>query len=141
MAPYMSLPGQNNKKRTTDGKKGGIRTWTTTIDTSNKKYNWGEENVLEITPLVKVRGGNSEVDGAMLCRKGMYRDRSCGSHSEVPNVVIQNTPETAGQFVTIYDDQPNIQMPIGSTDTTELLRLDNCGVPIGSGVIAGEEPR
>ena len=141
MAPYMSLPGQWTEKRTTDGKKGGVRTWTTTIDTSNKKYNWGEDNVLEITPLVKVRGGNSEVNGAMLCRKGMYRDRSCGSHSEVPNVVIQNTPETAGQFVTIYDDQPNIQMPIGSTDTTELLRLDKCGVPIGSGVIAGEEPR
>ena len=141
MVPYLNLPGQNTNKRTTDGKKGGVRTWTTTIDTNDEKYNWGEDNVLEITPLVKVRGGNSEVGGAIMCKKGMYRDRSCGSHSEVPNVVIQNTPETAGQFVTIYDDQPNIQMPIGSTDTTELLRLDNCGVPIGAGIIAGEEPR
>ena len=141
MAPYLKLPGQNTKKRTTDGKKGGVRTWTTTIDTNDKKYNWGEDNVLEITPLVKVKGGNSEVGGAIVCRKGMYRDRSCGSHSEVPNVVIQNTPESEGQFVTIYDDQPNIQMPIGSTQTTKLLSLDKCGVPIVSSDIAGEDPR
>jgi hypothetical protein len=130
--PYFKLPGQWSKKRTTDGKLGGIRTWTTTIDTENEKYNWGDENILEITPLVKQRGGGeSHINNTLLCTKNTYGgSRPCGSHSEVPNVTIKNTPETAGKFNTVYEDQPNISLTIGSTDTTELLRLDKCGVPI-----------
>ena len=139
--PYFKLPGQWSKKRTTDGKIGGIRTWETTIDTENEKFNWGDENILEITPLVKQRGGGeSHINDTLLCTKDTYGgSRPCGSHSEVPNVTIKNTPETAGKFVTVYKDQPNISLTIGSNETTELLKLDRCGVPIGAETVSTEE--
>ena len=96
MAPYQKIKGQNSKKRTTDGKKGGVRTWTTIIDTKNEKYNWGDVNKLTITPLVKTQGSMSYIGKTLLCApprkeqgvflQGTYGDggRPCGSHSEVP---------------------------------------------------------
>ena len=131
---YRNLPGRNSPGRETDKVQGGKRSWTTMIDTEDEKFNWGEENILENTPLVFNKGKNSYVEikggtDVQLCgpQAGF---RPCGSHSEVPKVTIKNTP-VEGQLTTVYDTQPNIgKLTFGSTDTTELLRMDDCGVPI-----------
>ena len=131
---YSMLPGRKSPGRKTDGAQGGKRSWTTMIDTEDEKFNWGEENILEITPLVFNKGKKSyvkvkSVGDVQLCgpQAGF---RPCGSHSEVPKVTIKNTP-VEGQLTTVYDTQPNIgKLTFGSTDTTELLRMDDCGVPI-----------
>jgi len=60
------------------------------------------------------------------------------SHTEVPYVIIKNTPVTEGEFVTVYDDIPNIDAVRGSTKTTLLLNLDKCGTPIGGETVSVE---
>tara|TARA_R110000824_G_scaffold153953_1_gene325855 strand:- start:1772 stop:3061 length:1290 start_codon:yes stop_codon:yes gene_type:complete len=140
---YSNLPGRKSPGRETDKVQGGVRSWTTMIDTEDEKFNWGKENILEITPLVFNKGKKSYVklkDGTEVQLCGPQAGfRPCGSHSEVPKVTIKNTPETAGQFATVYDAQPNIgKLTFGSTETTELLRLDNCGVPIETETVSTE---
>ena len=130
------------KGRVTDEKFGGERSWTGMIDTTNPELNWGEDNALTITSLVKTTNGRSTVsniDMASVCDedsrgrigRGGYKGQKCGSHTEVPYVIIKNTPVTKGEFVTVYDDIPNIDSVRGSTKTTLLLNLDKCGTPIG----------
>ena len=122
--------------RMTDGQKGGARSWTTMIDTKNPELNWGEENKLSIQSIVKTENGRSTIGGGIVCDDqgpiGRAADgQPCGSHSEVPYVTIKNTPVTKGELVTVYDNYPNVNVPRGSMKITELLTLNDCGVPLG----------
>lgn len=135
------------KGRVTDRKFGGERSWTGVIDTTNPELNWGDDNTLTMTSLVKTESDRqgyrmSTVGGigmSIVCSEnpqgpigtGGYRGQKCGSHTEVPYVIIQNTPVTEGEFVSVYDDTPNIDSVRGSMKTTLLLNLDKCGIPIG----------
>jgi len=126
------------KGRFTDGKFGGERSWTGVIDTTNPELNWGEDNTLTMTSLVKTKNGMSTIADGIVCPedsrgrigRGGYKNQKCGSHTEVPYVIIQNTPVTEGEFVSVYDDTPNIDSVRGSMKTTLLLNLDKCGMPI-----------
>ena len=141
------------KGRVTDSKFGGERSWTGTIDTTNPELNWGEDNTLTIKSLVKtesVQGYRMSTVGgismSIVCNEnpqgpigtGGYKGQKCGSHTEVPYVIIQNTPVTEGEFVTVYDDTPNIDVARGSMKTTLLLNLDKCGNPIGGETVSVE---
>ena len=142
MAAIKKVNAIESDKRYSDGKLGGERSWTTMIDTTNPDLNWGENNVLSIKSLVVTKNGTSTIKGyggmSMVCSerggygRGAQGKGVCGVHVEVPFVTIKNTPEVEGQLETVYDAQPNIALAgtRGSMKTTELLTLDNCGVPI-----------
>jgi len=139
-------------QRKSDNRQGGKRTWKTTIDTRNPELNWGETNILSIKSLVKTERGykgesTSYITGTngedvRVCPDGFgrtnRRDDTCGSHTEVPWVVIKNTPTTKGEYEMVYGKYPNIGKVNADTTTTELLTLDSCGVPLGEEIVSTE---
>ena len=135
----MNVNAIESDKRTSDGQVGGERSWTTMINTTNPELNWGEENKLSIQSIVKTKEGESTIEGyggySITCSErgqmGNGKKGKCGAHSEVPYVTIKNTPVTKGELVTVYDNYPNVNVPRGSMKITELLTLNNCGVPLG----------
>ena len=140
MNSVTALQNIDADKRYSDGIAGGERSWTTMIDTTNPELNWGEENKLSIKSIVETKNGMSFVKGGLVCvddtarapALGSGRNQRCGGHTEVPYVIIKNTP-IEGQLTEVYNDYPNVDVPRGSMKVTELLDLNNCGVPI-SGV-------
>ena len=143
----------NGGQRKSDNRQGGKRTWKTIINTKNPELKWGEKNVLSIKSLVTTeknsRGQSSSYitgtngEDVRVCPDGFgrtnRRDGECGSHTEVPWVVIQNTPTTKGEYEMVYGKYPNIGSVNADTTTTELLTLDSCGVPLGEEIVSTEE--
>ena len=130
----------NGGQRKSDNKQGGKRTWKTTINTEDADLNWGDENILSITSLVNTKTASrgeahSYINGTRVCpdsqRNTGRGEGACGSHTEIPWVVIKNTPTTKGEYEMVYGKYPNIGRVNGDMDTTDLLTLDNCGVPVG----------
>ena len=136
----MKVNAIESDKRVSDGQIGGRRQWSTMIDTTNPELNWGEVNELSIQSIVVTEKGDSTIKGygglSITCSErgqmGNGIKGKCGAHSEVPYVIIQNTPEEEGVFVKVYGDYPNLELPRGSNKVTKLLDLNKCGVPIGS---------
>jgi len=137
---FKNIPGRKSKKRYSENDFGGWREWETMINTTNPELNWGESNKLTITPLVQSgteRGGKtSSYDGWEVCNeyRGFGPKRGgkikCGSHTEVPYVKIENTPEIQGKFVRVYGKYPNVKLGYGDMSTVTLLTLNECGVPV-----------
>jgi hypothetical protein len=105
------------KGRESDGKLGGPRSQTFTIDSERaqsvvKASSVKDELVLTLTPLVGRSGPYSF----------LYKS---GSHSDVPLVTITN-----GSGEELYNGAPNIKMNRGSMEQTVLLKTDLCGKPI-----------
>ena len=100
--------------RKSDGNIAGERYQTFILDGAKAKSIIdnapADEIVISIIPLVSQEGDYSI----------FYNN---GSHSDTPWVTIKNKKSN----ILLYNDEPNIKLPRGSTDETILLRRDLCG--------------
>ena len=111
---------KNIEGRETDGKKGGFRSQTFTLDTNKaaeivKQSKTKDMLILSIKPLVGLAGPY----------RLFYRS---GSHTEVPRIRI-----TGKDGEERYQGQPNAGLDKGVMDEKDILKVDICGNDLDGG--------